>query len=241
MNQNCFVSIDFDGTIVDSDITDAVIQKFARPGWEIAERMWEDGEIGSRECLTTQMALVGQPLQTILLYIDQFTIDSAFPSFLSDLNTAGIPHAIISDGFRVFIERLLRNAGIDQLPPVYANDLIETSSGLKAVFPNVSMHCNSGTCKCTVAHQNAGERAVVLVGDGRSDFCLARHADHVFAKGKLPLYCEENGLTAHAFQDFRELAVLFRQVSLDVPVPGATSRFSEAMKERDNICNQAQH
>lgn len=236
MKQNCFVSIDFDGTIVERDITDAVIQEFARPGWEIAERLWEEGEIGSRECLTMQMALVDRPLQTICSFIDHFSIDPSFSGFLSKLDAAGIPCAIISDGFRFFIERLLKNAGLDVLPPIFANDLVESDSGLKAVFPYASRHCASGVCKCTAAHSLCGERRVVLIGDGRSDFCLAEKADYVFSKGRLSAFCAERGLPNTAFQRFSDVSSLLGSVCENLPLPGTPSRLTVAMKERERAC-----
>lgn len=236
MNGNCFVSIDFDGTIVEHDITDAIIQEFARPGWEIAERLWEEGAIGSRECLAMQMALVDQPLQTISSFIDRFSIDPTFPAFLSDLQAAGIHCAIISDGFRIGIERLMKNAGIVHLPPIFANDLVESDSGLKAVFPHASRHCASGVCKCTAAHRLCGERRVILIGDGRSDFCLAEKADHVFSKGRLTALCAERGLPHAAFQCFSELSALLGGVCENLPLPGTPSRLNVAMKARERAC-----
>lgn len=236
MKQNCFVSIDFDGTIVEHDITDAVIQEFAQPGWEIAERLWEEGEIGSRECLAMQMALVDRPLQTIYSFIDQFPIDPSFPEFLSDLDAAGIPCAVISDGFRVFIERLLKTAGLDVLPLIFANDLVESDSGLKAVFPHAGRHCASGVCKCTSAYQLCGERRVILIGDGRSDFCLAEKADHVFSKGRLSAFCAERGLPNTAFQRFDDVSALLGSVCENLPLPGTPSRLTVAMKARERAC-----
>lgn len=115
-----FVAIDFDGMITGADITDAVIQKFARPGWEDAEQRWEEGLIGSRECLFEQMGLIDAPMDAILEYVDTFTIDPAFPGFVEFLQRHRIPHGIVSDGFKVFSERILRNAGITEVP-IYAN------------------------------------------------------------------------------------------------------------------------
>ena len=111
MKTDFFVAIDFDGTIVDQDITDAVIQQFSRPGWEIPERLWESGQMGSRECLEIQMSLIHEPVADVLQFIDRFKIDPNFIGIADLLNEMGIPFAIVSDGFKVFIERLLVNAG----------------------------------------------------------------------------------------------------------------------------------
>lgn len=196
-----FLAIDFDGTVSPVDITDAVIKKFASAGWEDAESLWEYGLIGSRECLQQQISLIDAPLMELLKYVDSFSIDKHFSAFVNYLRADNIPFAIISDGFRVFAERLLRNAGLENLP-VYANELIESNGKLKISFPNASGHCLSGTCKCAVA-ENLGEGLpIILIGDGRSDFGLAEKAVHVISKGSLSMYCEERGVVYTPFDGF---------------------------------------
>jgi 2-hydroxy-3-keto-5-methylthiopentenyl-1-phosphate phosphatase len=204
MKPHFFVAIDFDGTIVAQDVTDAVIQRFSRPGWEIAERLWAEGKIGSRECLSTQVSLLSASIDEVLNYIDEMRVDPAFPAFVNFLRDASIPFAIIGDGFQGFIKRLLLNSGLDETPPVVANDIQETQTGLEAIFPYAEEHCSSGTCKCAAASKLSGGLPVVLIGDGRSDFCLARNAAYVLSKGKLSVFCTENSIPGQPFKDFSD-------------------------------------
>ncbi len=199
-----FVAIDFDGTVTDVDIIDAVLQSFARPEWQEVERLWEQGIIGSRECLERQMSMIDQPLGKLLDYIDGFSIDSTFKDFAGYLNARGIPYAIVSDGFQVFIERLLANAGLGQVP-VYANILREEGGTMKTVFPYSQPDCNSANCKCMAVSDLGRERSLILVGDGRSDFCLAHKSHHVFTKKKLTVYCRENNIPHTPFDNFGEI------------------------------------
>jgi len=197
-----FVTIDFDGTINELDVTDAVIKKFARSGWQEVERLWEEGRIGSRECLARQMALIDVPLEHLVEYACTHPIDPAFPDFMRLLRGAGIPFAIISDGFKPIINGILAEAGFSDLP-VYANDLLEDATGLKTIFPNTSGVCQSGTCKCKTADLLAEGLPIVHIGDGRSDFCISRMAMHVFCRGKLTGYCVENEIPHSTFKDFQ--------------------------------------
>jgi len=210
MKPHFFVAIDFDGTIVAQDVTDSVIQRFSRPGWEIAERLWAEGKIGSRECLSTQISLLSASIDEILNYIDVLQIDPSFPAFVNFLRTASIPFAIISDGFQEFIKRVLANSNIDEFPLIIANRLQETQTGLEAIFPYAEEPCSAGTCKCAAASKIGGGLPVVLIGDGRSDFCLARNAACVLSKGKLSAFCAENAIPGQPFKDFSDAASIIQ-------------------------------
>jgi 2-hydroxy-3-keto-5-methylthiopentenyl-1-phosphate phosphatase len=59
----------------------------------------------------------------------------------------------------------------------------------------------SGVCKCRAAQT---ERMLVLIGDGRSDFCLASRADMVLAKGKLAGHCAQNNYPHKAIASFAD-------------------------------------
>lgn len=199
-----FVAIDFDGTVTDVDITDAVISEFAAPEWKISEELWECGIIGSQECLETQMSLIDASQGELLAYIEQFSIKASFSDFTAFLKGRKIPFAIISDGFRPFIERLLNKAGLKDIP-VYANNLFNKAGKTATAFPYATPDCPSATCKCMVSERLGKSRPVILVGDGRSDFCIAEKAAFVFSKGRLTEYCIDRGIPHQQFSGFREV------------------------------------
>jgi 2-hydroxy-3-keto-5-methylthiopentenyl-1-phosphate phosphatase len=229
MNPEFFVAIDFDGTIVSQDVTDAVIQRFSRPGWEIPERLWEEGKIGSRECLSIQVSLLSASIDEVLNYIDKTRVDPTFPAFVNFLRDASIPFAIIGDGFQGFIKRLLLNSGLDRIPPVVANDIQETQTGLEAIFPYAEEHCSSGTCKCAAASKLGGGLPVVLIGDGRSDFCLARNAAYVLSKGKLSIFCAENSILGQPFKDFSDATFIIQSGMRESSHTAIPDRFAKTI------------
>ncbi|MCG6552462.1 MAG: MtnX-like HAD-IB family phosphatase [Candidatus Magnetominusculus sp. LBB02] len=206
-----FVAIDFDGTITDDDIVDSIIEEFAEPGWQTFENLWLNGTIGSAECLRGQVGLIGVTLETILSYVDGFTIDPHFRGFHSFLKSAGTSAAVVSDGFAVVIERMLANAGVDGIS-VYANELSEADGRLRISYPYSAQGCTSGNCKC-MAMRNSGLPAI-LIGDGHSDFCAARQASMVLSKGKLSDYCRENGINFYGFNNFKDIEDLFVRLGL---------------------------
>jgi 2-hydroxy-3-keto-5-methylthiopentenyl-1-phosphate phosphatase len=57
-----------------------------------------------------------------------------------------------------------------------------------------------------LAHEHSeSARALVLIGDGRSDFCLASRADVVLAKGKLAAHCAENNFPFSPINSFADV------------------------------------
>lgn len=207
---NLFLIIDFDGTVAQTDVTDEVLSRFADAEWRDIEDIWLKGRIGSRECLARQMALVDASADTLLEFVDTLAIDRHFRSFVQFVHLHRIPAAIVSDGFSLFIERLVGNAGIAGIP-VFANRLTRQNGVWRAVFPHSREACRSGTCKCAVADALAGKTPVMLIGDGRSDYCLAAKADFVLAKGNLATYCRTRGITHTEFSDFGDI---IRQLQL---------------------------
>ncbi len=219
LQQPFFVSIDFDGTVTEADITDAVIRAFAAPGWEEAERLWEGGQIGSRECLTRQVALLRAPLQRIVEYVrGGYAIDQSFCGFVEFLRERRIPFGVVSDGFQVFIETLLAKVGLVGVP-IHANQLVESEldGALRPLFPYSRRGCLAGACKCAITSDVGKGLPIIHIGDGRSDFCLAEQAAHVFSKGRLTRHCHVQGLPHTPFSSFKAVEGVLRGFLHDQP------------------------
>lgn len=198
----CHAFVDFDGTIVPQDATDFLFERFADSSWRDVEADWQSGKIGSRECLTRQVALLRADPKDVLSEIGALDVDPGFPKFVRECAKAGVGITVVSDGFDYVIENVLRNAGIDLV--FKANHLEHIGGGhWRVTFPNSRSSCISlaGNCKCsfTEPHQKTMK---IVVGDGRSDFCVSKHADLVFAKSKLLELCVSTGATHYPFESF---------------------------------------
>ncbi|MFS2158004.1 MtnX-like HAD-IB family phosphatase [Pseudomonas sp. Pseusp122] len=198
---------DFDGTITRTDVIDSILERFADPSWEAIEEEWLSGRIGSRECLSRQIALVKAYPAQLLEHFDSVKIDPAFTDFVELVMGRGATLDIVSDGLEQGIARILsRNDG--PLLPIIANRLRQVDhDSWRIVFPNASDACRaaSGNCKCKSTPQ--GKR-VLVIGDGKSDMCVASTADFVFAKNSLADHCERNGIPYARFDSFAELPAL---------------------------------
>ena len=233
MNNELFITIDFDGTVTEVDITDAVIKQFAKPGWEDAEKLWESGSIGSRDCLSLQMSLIDAPLVEVLEHAGKFSVHESFPAFVHFLQKHQVPFCIVSDGFEAIIYKILSDAGLYGIP-VFANILSDGEKGLKSSFPYSHQNCSSGTCKCSVARQVRNGCSLIHIGDGQSDYCLSNNAYHVFSKGKLTGYCRDNVIPHTAFEDFGSVAAGIEMLLLQELFSEDQNIFAECEKGGGN-------
>jgi len=205
------VQSDFDGTISVPDVTDTLLQRFGRPGWQALEDAWERGAIGSRECMGGQVALLDMSADELRAHLDGIEIDPGFAGFVARARRRGIPVQVVSDGIDYAIRHVLQRHGLGELE-IIANHLVQTGERqwrLQAPWASPRCVCDSGNCKCEqLAAQRAAHGHVLYIGDGSSDFCVAGQADFVFAKHKLAAYCEERGIAHARFADFGEAAAL---------------------------------
>ncbi|KQP48702.1 phosphatase [Pseudorhodoferax sp. Leaf274] len=205
------VQCDFDGTISTEDVTDSLLQRFGRDGWQALEDAWERGDIGSRECMKGQVALLDMDRRALDAHLDTLAIDPHFPEFVRTAHALGMPVQVVSDGIDHAIHHVLRRHGLGALP-VIANRLVQTAPrGWQLQSPWASAACvrASGNCKCErLAEQKQRHDRVLFVGDGTSDFCVSGRADFVLAKHKLIGHCMANGIAHAAFTDFSQAALL---------------------------------
>ncbi len=198
---------DFDGTISLQDVTDSLLTRFGKSGHEDLEEAWLNGEIGSRECMAGQIALIDANKTEMDQALSAIKIDPAFKNFVKTATQQGIKVKILSDGLDYAIKHILKPYGLDHLP-VYANRLLQVGErSWQLEFPHASSHCvkASGNCKCARAalyHDN--NHQVLYVGDGSSDFCVSGKVDFVLAKDKLVTYCAQKNLAHLPISGFAE-------------------------------------
>lgn len=210
------VFCDFDGTIARLDTTDLVLRRLAAPEWEIVEAEWEAGEITAAECMRRQVALIGSDDQALDNLLDTVPLDPGFTTFARWCAVEGIALAVVSDGVDLFIRRILARYGFDHLP-VTSNTLQGGPGARTLAQPHARTGCTagSGVCKCAAVGlfgRPAGYGdPVVFVGDGRSDFCVASKADHVFARDKLVTHLEARGLPYTPFTSFHDVTAVLRE------------------------------
>ena len=201
---------DFDGTIAVEDVIDSLLDRYGRPGWRELERDWRAGRIGSRECMTGQVALLDMSREELDRHLSGLWIDHAFPAFAAKARELGLPLRIVSDGLDYAIERILARYDLDDLP-LAANHLRPATAPRRWQLssPFQAAGCRSGTCKCGGVEQaRAGGARTLLIGDGASDFCAAERVDFVFAKHRLIEHCRASGIPYRPITGFEDALAL---------------------------------
>ena len=141
-------------------------------------------------------------------FIADVDIDPGFQSFVDLFRRLGHALVVVSDGLDRTIRTVLDRNDIDV--PYFANHLQwRGDDRWRLTFPHARSDCAalSGNCKCSFAEGRPRELNI-LVGDGRSDFCLAERADLVLAKASLLKHCRKTGLPHIAFENFDEATKL---------------------------------
>jgi 2,3-diketo-5-methylthio-1-phosphopentane phosphatase len=210
--------IDFDGTVAPADLVDELLERFADPDWRRIEQQWVDGEINSRQCMAEQLALVSADDGELRSFLESVTIDPSFPEFVRYASTIA-DLAIVSDGLDYPIVQALRK--LVASVPIFANRMEFRPRGLGISFPYSSPSCavNSGVCKCSIARTVDAGRGLytVLIGDGKSDQCVAHQAGYVFAKDSLITYCVENDIPYTPFRSFADVLDTIKQWAVEPP------------------------
>ena len=210
------VLCDFDGTIAVEDVTDSLLMRFGLPGWDALEVAWREGRIGSRECMAGQVALLDCSRGELEEHLSTMALDPDFPAFAAAVQALGWPMRVVSDGCDLVIRTLLERHGLGHLP-VSANHLVaDGPRRWRLEFPNARADCSgaSGTCKCAFADAAHGEgRQVLMIGDGVSDFCVARRADLNLARKRLLEHCLDRGLPHLPAARFSQALTLLPQVA----------------------------
>ena len=210
---NCRVFFDFDNTMTITDVLDDIIKKFSiTDEWEVLQKLWVQGEIGTKECLEGQLRGVRVTKKQLNRYLTKVDLDHSCYNILSFFSKEGIPPVILSDNFLPIIEEILRNHAIKGVK-VYANALRYYKDRLIPSFPYDNPFCPS-CAHCKKIHLTRDQhinKLIVYIGDGRSDFCPAEISDVVFAKDCLLAHMKKEGREHIPYKDLGDVYNYFKE------------------------------
>lgn len=198
--------VDYDGTIAQTDVSDALMAQFVTADWESHVAAYDAGIVGSRRLMAWEAGLITADPAALSAEAAAQPHDPGFVAFAEAARDAGIPVEVVSDGFGFFIEPALAALGVPWIPVVTAAMAFHPD-GAEMTFPNGNPDCFlCGTCKRNrvLAYQASGRR-VVFIGDGESDRFAAGYSDVVWAKHSLERWLQERGLPFRRWTAFSEI------------------------------------
>jgi 2-hydroxy-3-keto-5-methylthiopentenyl-1-phosphate phosphatase len=169
-------------------VIDQLIARFAVDDrWKELERLWQLKEIGSRQCLTEELALIRITDAQLEGVLANIRLDPGAIGLLKLLSDFHVPVTVLSDGLDLFIKTILEGHDLCGLD-ILSNVMVRQGDRICIEFPHGQKSCevSAGHCKCASACETAVPgRQSIYIGDGQSDLCAARKAGYVFAKAKL--------------------------------------------------------
>ncbi len=206
--RNVIVVSDFDGTISKKDVSYTLLEKFTNGDWSDIDSEYIKGNIGSKEAFSRILQKINATKSELLDYIEEVSsVDPHFGDFYSYLKNRGIELVIASDGFKMYIDKLMGNIGLSEIP-VYANDIVENGEGnLTAIFPHHNEECGRcGTCKTNLIKSLLKKHDyVIFIGDGYSDSCASPHPHTLFATGFLFTHAAKEKIPCTYFEGFDDI------------------------------------
>ena len=208
------ILVDYDGTIAQTDVSDALMAEFVTAEWEAKAAEYDAGLSGSRRLMEWEVGLITAPPDELRSLAARQPHDPGFAPLVRRARAAGIPVEVVSDGFGFFIPAALDALGVGDVPVVTADTTFPPGVPPRIAFPNGHPRCFvCGTCKrARVLAWQASGRAVVFIGDGESDRFAAGYSDVVFAKHALLRLCVENGWPFRRWTEFVEIDAWLRGI-----------------------------
>jgi len=212
MSTNRFkVFVDFDGTITEFDVGEAIFREFgsaAETDIIVADLL--NSKITARKCWELLFATIKQiDVDKFDEFIDRMNIDPTFHQFHKYCSDNEIDIFVLSDGFDYYINRILKKENLNHVKLFANNLIINEKNEFVPFFPYFDIECQtSANCKRNHILDNSGEEEfTVYIGDGNSDKYSTQFCDFIFAKDDLLKYCEKERITFFPFKNFEDIIV----------------------------------
>jgi len=199
---------DFDGTIVNIDTAEYLLERFAGGDWRKYDDLFERREISFEECLRRQYRMIKEPKEKLLEAVDGVaSFRTGFEDLVAFCSGRGVRFTILSAGLDFIIRPLLRREKLENLVVLQAPRSKPTPRGIELDFSGLE-HPSSSNFKASVVQSiKARGTKVAYIGDGFSDFEPTKNADFRFViKGsKLDKECRKDHIKCHEIVSFKEV------------------------------------
>jgi 2,3-diketo-5-methylthio-1-phosphopentane phosphatase len=210
------ICCDFDGTVMMRDVGDAFFERYAGDAFRVRTPEFVAGTLSAKSLFEAYAnGLDGYDPADLAEFCAAFEMRPDFPAFVDWARMHRIPLCIVSDGLDLYIREILNQHKLDL--PVHANTLTRRQGRWAIDRPWSDPECDRcGCCKRNrLLVDSPDDAMIVVIGDGLSDYCAARHADLVFARGPLETWCREQNITFRSFRSFSDILSVLEPMRSD--------------------------
>ncbi len=200
------IVVDFDGTITEDDMLDAMSTAHAPEESAAAAAALLRGDIDLNECIRREFVTIRADHDEIVAeFVDLAVVRDGFERFVRAAQAAGHRVVVISSGFEALIRPVLERSGLGDLE-VIAHDVRFTPDGTTVTFRE-EIRCDvcGEHCKRPLVAALAPAEQIAYVGDGWSDRCASLYASRRFARASLARYLGREGAEFVSFESFDEV------------------------------------
>jgi 2-hydroxy-3-keto-5-methylthiopentenyl-1-phosphate phosphatase len=202
---------DFDGTISEEDVLNALFDEYAGPQWREHCRAYLDDELTLKEAYLQMSASFWGNLSDIQAFLRRKArLRPGFKELLTQLREHHIPVKVVSNGFDIYLIYLLDHWKIDRTGMEIRCHHAEIISN--RFVPRFYEHRNLRHDRCIVGKAEFLEELkeagnfVAFAGNGYSDTPASHVADLLFAREGLADYCQKHKIAFVPFTDFHDIS-----------------------------------
>ena len=200
------VQCDFDETITVGNVSAAIREVFAEPGWRAIEAEEAAGHLSVEQSNIRQFELVKAPRDEIEDFVlGETAIRYAFDQFVDYCSGEGVRLVIVSSGLDLYISPAMEQLGFDHLER-YSGSAEVTPDGVRVTYTDpYGTPVSSGFKESYLRWLKRDGDTLIYIGDGRSDIVPAAEADFVIARSTLAEQRKSAGLAFYAFDTFDDV------------------------------------
>ncbi|MFZ0892781.1 MAG: HAD-IB family phosphatase [Thermoplasmata archaeon] len=210
------IFLDFDGTLVESNVAVDLVERFADDGVRVAHEVDEQlhrGEITLRQAWDRQAALLpwDRVPEMTGFVVREIPLRVGARELIDLLQKHSVPVVVLSGGLDFYIRAILDREGLEY--PFLSDTSSKGPHGqLKVEHPHGHATCRQcGICKAqAIGMPLPVADRTIFIGDGSTDRFAAEVADIVFARRRLLQYCQTQGIECYPFEDFHPVTTQLR-------------------------------
>jgi len=200
------VQCDFDGTVIDKDVSFLLLDVFADGDWRQPLKQYQEGKITVGQFNTAAFAMIKADKQTLLKYMqDKLEVRSGFREMVDYCHSKDFRFVIVSNGMDFYIEKILSDIGMSDIEFFSARSLFHSGGvTVQYIGPDGSPLGSDFKEAYVRLFLDEGYR-IIYIGNGDSDVLPAQQCHHIFATGTLLERCQGKNIACTPFQDFNEV------------------------------------